>query len=120
MLETDALTRASSRGTAQELLTQHPEFDIILLPATGIVTAYVRRDKPEVLTIGSADLMSDGTSLLELPQLLTKRDCFFVLSSNTIAGFVHFSDLNKSLMKIPFFVLFEAVERYLWPLVPPV
>jgi hypothetical protein len=48
---------------------------------------------------------------------MSKRDFFFVLSSNTIAGFVHFSDLNKSLMKLPFFVLFETVERYLWPLV---
>lgn len=117
MVETGALARAPSKGAARELLAQHPEYDYIPLPATGQVAGYLRRDKPELTTIGPHDLICDGTSLLELPQLLTKREFFFVLSSNTIAGFVHFSDLNKSVMKIPFFVLFEAVERYLWPLV---
>ena len=117
MVETEALLRAPSKADAQEMLARHSEFDIIPLPATGPITAYIRRDEQEVKKIGSPDLISDGTSLLEIPHLMSRRDFFFVLSSNTIAGFVHFSDLNKSLMKLPFFVLFEAVERHLWPLV---
>jgi hypothetical protein len=37
-----------------------------------------------------------------------------VLSSNRICGFVHFSDLNDELVKLPLFVLLAAVERRLW------
>jgi len=117
MVEKKELVCASSQSDAQQLLTQHPEFDIIPLPATGPITDYVRRDEQEVRKIDLIDLISDGTNLLDIPHLMGKRDFFFVLSSNIIVGFVHFSDLNKSLMKLPFFVLFEAVERYLWRLV---
>ena len=117
MVEKKELVRASSQSDAQQLLTLHPEFDIIPLPATGPITDYVRRDKQKLRKIDLIDLISDGTNLLDIPHLMGKRDFFFVLSSNIIIGFVHFSDLNKSLMKLPFFVLFEAIERYLWRLV---
>jgi hypothetical protein len=117
MVASSDLVRASSKTDAQEMLIKHSEFNIIPLPATGPIIQYMRRDEQEIKKISSLDLISDGTSLLELSRLMSKRDFFFVLSSNTIAGFVHFSDLNKSLMKIPFFILFEAVERHIWPLV---
>lgn len=117
MVETTALVRAESSTQAGKLLDEYPDFDIIPVPLTGVITAYVRRNKQGIQQIRADDLISDGTSILDLPQLMSNRDFFFVLSSNAIAGFVHFSDLNKSLVKLPFFVLFEAVERRVWPLV---
>jgi hypothetical protein len=117
MVEADALVRASSIADAKQLLIQHPRFDVIPLPATGPLVAYLHRDRQEARAISSADLISDGTSLLDIPYLMNKRTFFFILSSNSISGFVHFSDLNKSLVKLPFFVLFEALESHIWPLV---
>jgi hypothetical protein len=60
------------------------------------------------------DLLSDGTGLLDLLDLLASRDFFFALSANRICGFIHFSDLNNVLVKLPLFVLLAAVERRLW------
>lgn len=115
MVGTEKLVRASSKTDAEHLLKENPEFDIIPLSTAGPITAYYRRDEQEVRKVVAVDLISDGTNLLDVPHLMSKRDFFFILASNTIAGFVHFSDLNKSLMKLPFFILFEAVERHLWP-----
>ena len=117
MVSTESLERADSLDEARQSSAQHPEFNTIPLPKMGSITAYVQRDKTKPQVIRSADLISDGTSLLNVPRLLMQRDFFFVLSSNTIAGFVHFSDLNKSIVKLPLFVLFEALERHLWSLV---
>jgi len=64
--------------------------------------------------IEPAYLVSDGTSLFEMPELLKQNSFYFVLSANTIIGYVHYSDLNKSIMKIPFFALFQLTESALW------
>lgn len=117
MVKVADLTRASDQPEAQQLLSKHPEFDIIPLPSEGAITSYLHRNGTKIESISPKDLISDGTSLIDLPKLFTEREFFFVLSSNTISGFVHFSDLNKGLMKLPFFVLFEAVERNLWSVV---
>jgi hypothetical protein len=57
------------------------------------------------------DLISDGTSLLDLVEILEDREFSFVLSHREIAGFVHFSDLNHPLVKLAFYVILEALER---------
>ena len=117
MVELPQLIRANDHQEARQLLSNHPEFDIIPLPSSGPVTGYFHRAGSMEERIRLSDLISDGTSIIDLPDLLSKRDFFFVLSLNVVCGFVHFSDLNKELVKLPFFVLFEAVERHLWPAV---
>ncbi len=117
MVELPQLIRANDHREARQLLSNHPEFDIIPLPSNGPVTGYFHRVRSRKERIRLSDLISDGTSIIDLPDLLSKRDFFFVLSLNVVCGFVHFSDLNKELVKLPFFVLFEAVERHLWPAV---
>ena len=114
MIELSDLVRANSESEALELLERYPDFDVIPIPKTGTIKAYVSRENSKKYFISSGDLMSDGTSLLELPGLLKERQFYFVLSGTTICGFIHFSDLNKSQMKLPLFVLLEAVERRLW------
>jgi hypothetical protein len=109
------LKRANDLDEAARLLDQYPDYDHIPLPATGPIGAYVARDDREFHRIQSSDLISDGASLLDLPELLCDRAFFFVLASNQIQGFVHFSDLNNSLVKLPLFALFEAIERHLSP-----
>lgn len=41
------------------------------------------------------------------------RGFCFVLVRNRIAGYVHYSDLNNDIVKLPFFILFENVEHHL-------
>ena len=55
-----------------------------------------------------------STSLVELPKLLSQQPYYFVISGNDIAGYVHYSDLNKPITKIPFFAMFQLVERKFW------
>jgi hypothetical protein len=48
-----------------------------------------------------------------LPGLfVAHRQRAFVLVQDRIGGYVHFSDLNRPIVQLPFFVLLEAVERY--------
>ena len=46
---------------------QHPEFDTIPFPASGSITAYFRSNEQEVRKIAATDLISDSTSLLDIP-----------------------------------------------------
>ena len=59
----------------------------------------------------TTDLISDGTSLLDLVEILEDREFSFVLSHRKIAGYVHYSDLNHHLLKLTFYVILEALER---------
>lgn len=114
MVEAVDLVRAQNQSEAQEILQHHTGFDVIPISVNGSIEAYYCRDSSRVKQIRSDDLVSDGTSLLDLPSLLIRRKFFFVLSTNAVCGYIHFADLNKGQMKLPFFVLFEAVERRLW------
>lgn len=107
------LKRANNLDEAIRLLDEYQDYDHIPLPVTGPIGAYVARDDRKFHPIRNSDLISDGTSLLDLPDLLCDRAFYFVLTANQIQGFVHFSDLNNSLTKLPLFVLFEAIERQL-------
>jgi hypothetical protein len=59
------------------------------------------------------DLISDGTRLLDLVEFLEEREVAFVLSHRHIDGYVHFSDFNHHLVKLTFYVILEAAERWL-------
>lgn len=115
MVAVDGMTRANTPEEAGRLLAEHPDYDHIPLPAHGEVGGYVRRGDLRFQPVRPVDLISDGTSLLDVPDLMVRRDFVFVLSSNRIRGFLHFSDLNNELVKLPFFVLFETIERMLTP-----
>lgn len=43
-----------------------------------------------------------------------RKKFFFVLSANHVSGYVHFSDLNNTAVKLPFFALFESIECSMW------
>ena len=89
-------------------------FDVVPYPASGEIRGYFQKGKRTYHGLTQSDLVSDGTSLLHLAQLLTRRKFFFVLSQDVITGYVHYSDLNRTVAKIPFFALFENLEAQLW------
>jgi hypothetical protein len=90
---------------------ENPDFDVIPIQQDGTFTGYYERKFQRKKKITPNDLISDGTSLLELVAILGDRQFSFVLSRQKVAGYVHFSDLNHQLVKLTFYVMLEALER---------
>jgi hypothetical protein len=90
------------------------KFDVVPYPVSGEIRGYFQKGSRAYRALTQSDLVSDSTSLLNLPQLLSRRKFFFVLSQDVITGYVHYSDLNRTVAKLPFFALFEDLETQLW------
>jgi hypothetical protein len=111
MTEANQLRRADNIKNAENLFY---EFDIVPYPRKGNLEGFFKRDSKDLHNIEPRYLLSEGTSLLELPELFNNNLFYFIISGNRIVGYVHYSDLNKPIVKIPFFAMFQAVERKLW------
>ena len=114
MTQEAALHCASDVQGALRLLAELPDLDTIPLRSGGVLTAVFERGATTARPLNIRDLVSDGTSVLEVIDVLTTQRCVFVLAKNSVAGCVHFSDLNHPVVKLPLFVLLEAVERRLF------
>lgn len=106
-----ALVCATNDAGATKVSDDNPEYDVIPIRQQGTLTGYFERKSGRVNRIMPDDLIADGTSLLELVDILEERQFSFVLSRQRIEGYVHFSDLNHQLVKLTFYVLLEALER---------
>jgi hypothetical protein len=105
------LKRADLIDHAQKLFH---EYDVVPFPRNGEIKGFFSRGSSETSELKPEHLLSDATDVLELPRLLTAQPFYFVISGNRIAGYVHYSDLNKYVVAIPFFALFRTAERLLW------
>lgn len=127
---TEALKHLTTRFTAKDIMTpkqqlicapdaekapqvsgSYPDFSIIPITNDGDLTAYFERDTRRAEAIEVADLVSDGTTLIDMVDILQTRGFSFVLTHQRIDGYVHYSDLNHQLVKWTFYVMLEAVER---------
>lgn len=113
MMPRKKLVCASGKASAQILLGEYPDYDVIPIEKGGVITGYLERGDSNLKYIGLDDLVSDATSVLDLVDILKDQKHCFVLAANTIVGYIHFSDLNSHLVKLPYFIIFEAIERYL-------
>jgi len=105
------LTWAPDAETAPTVSAAHPDFSVIPIKGKGVLSAYFERDSRRTCVIEVGDLISDGTTLLDLVDVLQGREFSFVLTNRRIDGYVHYSDLNHQMMKWTFYVMLEAVER---------
>ncbi len=110
MVSEGRLICASTEIEAKQKLIDYPSFDVIPIKVLGEIREYLRRGNISPIPIQVEDLVSDSTPILELANILSRREFCFVLSGKRISGYIHFSDLNNQLVKIPYFVLLEAVE----------
>ncbi len=90
------------------------EYDVVPYPKTERIEGFFRRKTDELIDLRMEFIISDGTSLLDMPRLLDKMPFYFIIAGNKVTGYVHYSDLNKPVMKIPLFVLFQILEKNLW------
>jgi len=95
------LTVAPDEVGAIRVSHDSPDFNVIPFRQNGRLTKKIELN----------DLISDGTSLLDLVEILEDRQFSFVLSHRHIEGYVHYSDLNHHLVKLAFHVISEALER---------
>ena len=112
MIPATALTCARDEVEAKKVSKQNPDFSVIPLQRESKLTGYFLRDSRAAREITLTDLISDGTSILDLVEILESREFAFVLAHREIAGYVHFSDLNHHLVKLTFYVILETVERH--------
>jgi hypothetical protein len=112
MVSVDELTRAESLEEARESFRN---YDFVPYPAAGPIEGWFRKDTEKREALHAGILLSDSTGLIELPRFLARRPAYMVLRGNVVGGLVHYSDLNNPLLKLPLYVLFEAVESELLP-----
>jgi hypothetical protein len=111
MTKADQLKRADTLENAQYLFD---EYDVVPYPREGEIRGFFRRGSSKINQIETSILVSHGTSVFDLPKLLRQNQFYFVISANRIVGYIHYSDLNKSIIKIPIFAVFQTAERGLW------
>lgn len=111
MTDVKQLKRADTIENARNLFN---EYDVVPYPKTGEIKGYFYHKNKGIKDIVQNTLISDGTSIFDLINLLNLNQFYFILSTNNISGYIHFSDLNKPYTKIPLYVMFEAFERRLW------
>lgn len=114
MVRADNLLRCESAEEAARLFEQ---YDTLPFPRCGAIQGYFHKDESpgQWSPLRQAHLLSDSTRLVDLPALFEQRHFYFILAGNRVSGFIHYADLNHPLVKLPLYLLFEAVESALWP-----
>jgi hypothetical protein len=110
MIQVDRLVKVPDEASAKQLSRDRAEFDVIPIYKNGEIVKYLEKGKTEARFVSVADTISDATSILDAVDILKHRRFGFVLGGNKVVGYLHFSDLNNSIVKIPFYVMFEALE----------
>jgi hypothetical protein len=108
LTETEQLRRADTLGNAEPLFH---EYDVVPYPRKGLIQGFFKRVSEQLHNIEPRHIVSEGTSLFDLPQLFCEGLFYFVIAGNRIVGYVHYSDLNKPVVKVPFFAMFQHVGR---------
>jgi hypothetical protein len=111
MTSKSQLVCALDSEAAPEVSAANPDFSVIPIKKDNQLTAYFERDARRTRPIEVADLVSDGTTLIDMVDILQRRGFSFVLTGQHISGYIHYSDLNHQLVKWTFYVMLEAVER---------
>src|SRR5438045_6480743 len=74
---------------AAEVSAAYPDFSVIPIMKDGELTAFFERDTKRLRPIEVGDLVSEGTTILNLVNILEGRAFSFVLTHQRIDGYVH-------------------------------
>ena len=83
MTKTADLLRGRDFVDAESYFKDNREFDIIPLPAEGSISSYLRRGGTKTVQISRKYLISDSTTLTDLPHLFKDQEFYFVLTAKT-------------------------------------
>ena len=113
----DVMTRSRHLRRADTLEVARKrfhEYDVVPFPRRGKIEGFFERNSDDVTPLEVEHLLSADTSIHHVPELLTQQRFYFVVSTNAVVGYAHYSDLNKVITKVPFFMVFQAAERRMW------
>lgn len=114
MTRTRELTFASDLAEATSFSTKF-DYDIIPIEDTMNFHSYYDRATGKVKDIKKEDLLASNTGIARLLSCLDRREFYFILELDQVAGFVDRSDLNKLISFLPIFVTSlhsESAIRY--------
>jgi hypothetical protein len=111
MIPKDQILSAENEVKALQLLNQNPQYDVIPLNSNGHLVGFLERGNAKSKRIQIEDAVSAGTPILDIVGSFCDRQHLFVLGQCEIIGLIHFSDLNDSVVKLPYFLLLEGLER---------
>lgn len=111
MIDRKRLTRAT---TEEEAKAYYGDYDVVPFPKTGIINGYFSKYHIGPNDIEKSVLIGGGTSILDLIELFSQRNFYFVLHANEVAGFIHYSDLNQPYVRIPLYGIMQIVETTSW------
>lgn len=112
MVPVEKLVRAGTPETACRLLEEYQDFNLIPIEVGDKITGYIERNSPDIRSINLDMAVGTGCSILDIVDVFAERRFCFVLGKWGIEGYVHFSDLNHHLVKLPFYILLQAVESH--------
>jgi hypothetical protein len=111
MIPKDQILSAANEDKALQLLNQNPQYDVIPLHSEGHLEKFLERGNVKSKRIQIKDAVSAETPILEIVRCFCDRQHLFVLGQCEIIGLIHFSDLNDPVVKLPYFLLLEGLER---------
>jgi hypothetical protein len=107
------LVCAATEDEARRLLAENACYDIIPIRDGHRLSSFLERDQQRPRVIQIQHVVGAGTPIPEVVDSLSDRRFVFVVGSREVIGLLHFSDLNDPVVKLPYFVLVEGVERRL-------
>ena len=111
MISKDQIVSAGNEDKALQLFNQNPQYDVIPLHREGHLVGFLERGNVKSKRIQIEDVVSAGTPILDIVGTFCDRQHLFVLGQCEIIGLIHFSDLNDPVVKLPYFLLLEGLER---------
>lgn len=115
MIPSENILCANNYEEAIKLL-ESTDFDIIPIKnKKNRIIGFLERENKQTTNVNFELIISDATSILDLINYLENKKFIFVFCGNKIGGYIHFSDLNNELVKLPLYLLFETVENNLIP-----
>lgn len=113
MIPLAELISANSKDECLKLSKKHDDLDIIPFVQKEAITGYWDKRKMRIVPLSPKHIITNSTTILHLIDLFDSHEFFFVMSGPEVVGFVHRSDLNNDLLKIPFYILLQSLESLL-------
>lgn len=113
------LEKAEDFTEAKQKLELRPKYDVIPIRKSNRLVAFAERGKPRQKVIQIQDVVGANTPILDLVESLADRRFTFVLGRHKVIGLITISDLNDPIVKLPYFVLLEGLERRVSDMVRP-
>jgi hypothetical protein len=119
MIRRDSLKCGSNESEARYLLSNYPNYDVVPIEKDGNISSYLERGSSQPITIHDNDCVIDSTNIFKLIDIFQERKFSFVVDKNGVTGYIHFSDFNNHIAKLPYFILIELLEDYLIQVIRP-